>query len=73
MKSELEQILDTFAASGWDLIAIPSKAYLNKSETKQTLVDAIQRADAQCGDCGCEFDRLYKRCLDLLSENNQTA
>jgi sugar phosphate isomerase/epimerase len=62
---ELKVILEKFAESGWDLIAIPSKAYLNGNETKDNLIKAIEQADEECGNCGCEFDPLYKRCLEL--------
>ncbi|WP_243428233.1 hypothetical protein [Clostridium rhizosphaerae] len=54
-----------FAESGWDLIAIPSEAYLDGNGTKEDLISAIEQADKECGSCGCEFDPLYKRCLEL--------
>ena len=31
-----------------------------------TLAKAIQEADDKCGSCGCEWDKLYKRALELL-------
>jgi hypothetical protein len=62
---ELKEILERFVASGWDLIAIPAKAYLEGNGTKEALIKAIVQADQECGSCGCEFDPLYKRCLDL--------
>lgn len=62
---ELEVILEKFAGSGWDLIAIPAKAYLNGNGRKEDLIEAIEQADKECGNCGCEFDSLYKRCIEL--------
>lgn len=58
-------ILEKFAASGWYLIATPSTRYLNGDESKEVLIKAIEEADKECGNCGCEFDALYKRFLDL--------
>lgn len=63
---ELKLILNKFAASGWDLIAIPSKAYLDGNGTKEDLIKAVEQADQECGNCGCEFDPLYKKCLQLI-------
>lgn len=62
---ELKVILKKFAESGWDLIAIPSKAYLSGNGTKEKLIEAVEQADKECGSCGCEFDPLYKKCLEL--------
>jgi hypothetical protein len=62
---ELQAILDKFAQSGWDLIAIPSKAYLNGNGTREDLIRATEQADKECGSCGCEFDPLYRRCIEL--------
>lgn len=62
---ELKVILEKFAESGWELISIPSKEYLKGNETKENLMKAIEQADKECGSCGCEFDPLYKRCLEL--------
>jgi len=64
---ELKSILRKFAESGWDLIAIPSEAYLDGNGKKEDLISAIEQADKECGSCGCEFDPLYKRCLELKS------
>lgn len=33
---------------------------------KDTLVLAIKQADKECGSCGCDFDPLYKRALELI-------
>ena len=64
---ELNIILEKFAESGWDLIAIPSKEYLDGNVTKEDLIKAIVQADKECGSCGCEFDPLYKKCIQLLA------
>lgn len=64
---ELKLILEKFAESGWNLIAIPSKEYLDGTVTKEDLIKAIVQADKECGSCGCEFDPLYKKCIQLLA------
>jgi hypothetical protein len=33
------------------------------------LIKAVDQADKECGSCGCEFDPLYKRALELLRHN----
>lgn len=43
-----------------------SKEYLNCEKNKDQLIEAIKLADKQCGSCGCKFDPLYKRALELL-------
>lgn len=67
---ELTHILEKFADSGWDLIAIPSKAWLKGKGDKDELTAAITQADKECGSCGCEYDPLYKRALQLINEKN---
>ena len=62
---ELKIILEKFAASGWELIAFPAKMYLQGDGTKEDLIAAIEQADRECGNCGCEFDPLYKRFFEL--------
>jgi hypothetical protein len=62
---ELKVILQKFAESGWDVIATPSSAYLDGSGTKEDLIKAIEQADQECGNCGCEFDSMYKKCIEL--------
>lgn len=62
---ELKAILVKFAESGWDLVAVPAKAWLEGKGDKEALVSAIEQADRECGSCGCEFDPLYKRALAL--------
>ncbi len=63
---ELKSIMEKFAASGWDLISVPAQQWLDGKDDKETLVSAIKRADKECGNCGCDFDPLYKRALELL-------
>ncbi len=64
-REELVQIITKFAESGWDLIDAPSKAWLEKKGDADQLISAIEQADKECGSCGCEFDPLYKRALQL--------
>ena len=64
--SELQSILEKLAASGWELIAVPSQAWLDGRGNKAALKRAIQQADRECGSCGCALDTLYKRALALL-------
>lgn len=63
---ELKSIMEKFAASGWDLIAVPAQQWLDGKFDKDALISAIQQADKECGSCGCELDALYKRALELL-------
>jgi hypothetical protein len=70
---ELVKIVTKFANSGWDLIDVPSKAWLvaingngSANNIKTELIKAVEQADKECGSCGCEFDPLYKRALELL-------
>ena len=70
---ELVVIIEKFAESGWDLIDGPAKVWLATVDEKEAdgavtskLIEAIEQADKECGSCGCEFDPLYKRALELL-------
>ena len=36
------------------------------SNATAELIKAVEQADKECGNCGCEFDPLYKRALELL-------
>ena len=42
---ELKAIMQKFAASGWDLIAVPAQEWLDGNSNKDTLVSAIEQAD----------------------------
>ena len=64
--NELKMIMEKFADSGWDLISIPVKEYLNGNKDTTELISAITQANEECGSCGCDFDPLYKRALELL-------
>lgn len=63
---ELKTIMTKFAESGWDLIAVPAKEWLDGDVDSDKLISAVKQADSECGSCGCEFDPLYKRALELL-------
>lgn len=63
---ELKAIMETFAVSGWELIAAPARAWLEGRTDRDALVAAIRQADRECGSCGCELDPLYKKALALL-------
>ena len=63
---ELKVIMEKFAASGWELIAVPARAWLEGCADRDALVAAIRQADRECGSCGCELDPLYKKALALL-------
>lgn len=63
---ELEAIMKKFAESGWELISEPAKQWLEGKENRDSLIAAVKQADKECGSCGCEFDPLYKRALELL-------
>lgn len=70
---ELIGIITKFAESGWNTIDIPSKAWLQIEDDnkiskakKLDLISAIEKAERECGNCGCEYDVLYQRALVLL-------
>ena len=71
-RDELVKIIKKFTESGWDLIELPSKSWLQKrnqediEKIEKELINAIETADKECGSCGCEYDDLYKRALILL-------
>ena len=63
---ELRAIMEKFAESGWELISVPAQQWLDGKADKDALVSAIRQADIECGSCGCEYDPLYKRALELI-------
>ena len=63
---ELKSIMEKFVVSGWDLISIPAKQWLDGNADKDTLVSAVKQADEECGNCGCDLAPLYKRALELI-------
>ena len=64
---ELTKIITKFAESGWDLIDEPSNAWLDSKKSNEEFLPVIVQADKECGSCGCEFDPLYKRAIELLN------
>lgn len=64
-REELVQVVTKFTESGWDLIATPSKAWLEGNGDSKELLAAIEQADKECGGCGCEYDALYKKALAM--------
>lgn len=65
-RKELEEILAKFVESSWDLIAVPSKTWLDGKGDVKELLAAVEQADKDCGSCGCEYDPLYKKAIRLL-------
>ncbi|MEG0456641.1 MAG: hypothetical protein RR549_00720 [Oscillospiraceae bacterium] len=63
----INEILEKFVLSGWDLISLPAQKYLEDKSNKEQLIKAVKQADEECGSCGCEFDELYK--IILKNEN----
>ena len=63
---ELRDTLEAFAASGWDELALPARQFLAGKPSAAALREAILRAQAVCGTCGCALDALYPRALVLL-------
>ena len=62
---ELRSILRRFADSEWELISAPANAYLSGEDCNDWLISAVEQANEECGDCGCEYDALYRRFLAL--------
>ena len=48
------------------MIAVPAQEWLGGKADKNALISAIKQADKECGSCGCDFDLVYKRALELL-------
>lgn len=63
---ELRLIMEKFVASGWELIAVPARQWLEGTADREALIAAVKQADKECGSCGCELDPLYKRALELI-------
>ena len=70
---ELVKIVVKFAESGWDILDEPSKKWLsvnNENGLTNTvtndLIEAVKQANKKCGNCGCDYDPLYKSVLELL-------
>ena len=65
---ELRGILERFEASGWELIALPARRWLEGQGDRRALSEAIREAERQCGGFGCSLDPLYRRALELLEQ-----
>ena len=63
---ELKSIMQKFSGSGYDVIAVAARKWLDGNEAREDLISAVRQADKECGSCGCELDPLYKRALELL-------
>ena len=63
---ELKAIMEKFAASGWDLISVPARRWLDGTADNEAVIPAIRQAERECGSCGCDLDPLYRRALELL-------
>jgi len=66
---ELVKIVEKFAECGWDVIDAPAKKWLaanGSADVTAELIAATQQASKDCGSCGCEFDPLYEKALELL-------
>lgn len=68
---ELKSIVEKFAASGWDLIAVPAQQWLDGKADEYSLIAAVKQADKECGSCGCDLDPLYKRALHILQNGGK--
>ena len=64
--NELKPIMEKFAASGWELIAAPARAWLEGRADHDALVAAIRQADQEGGSCGRALDPPDKRALARL-------
>jgi len=64
---ELTMIMTKFADCGWDLIDGPAEAWVSGSKSNADMMAIVVQANGECGNCGCEFDTLYKRAIELLS------
>lgn len=63
---ESKEMMEKFAASGWELLSLPALRWLKGNADGDESISAIMRADKECGNCGCEFDPLYKRAIELI-------
>jgi glutathione peroxidase-family protein len=66
LRIELKAITEKFAESGWELISVPAQQWLDGKADREVLIEALKQADRECGSCGCDFDPLYKRALELI-------
>ena len=71
--TELNEILTKFRDCGWDLIAGPAGDWLDGKGDYNVLLAAVKQADEECGSCGCDFDPLYRRVLEILDLAKKAA
>ncbi len=65
LNQKILQLVEEFANSGWTLIATPAQAWLRGENCNRILVAAVEQADRQCGNCGCELDQAYQNFLSI--------
>ncbi|HIS03277.1 MAG TPA: hypothetical protein IAA75_05140 [Candidatus Pullichristensenella avicola] len=63
---ELRIIIERFADCGWDDLAVPARRFLAGELRRTALREAVERARAACGNCGCALDALYPQALRRL-------
>ena len=63
---ELTEMMETFAASGWEKVALPARQWLQGTQNRAAVAAAIEEAGRLCDGCGCSLDPLYRRALSLL-------
>ena len=63
---ELLASSETFAASGWDELAVPAQQFLGRKASAAAQSEAVLRAQAACGTMRLRPRRLYPRALVLL-------
>ncbi|OGO87807.1 MAG: pyruvate:ferredoxin (flavodoxin) oxidoreductase [Clostridiales bacterium GWF2_36_10] len=71
-RAKLTEIIEKFATSGYDVIDEASKEWLAVKDdgeaskaASEKLIAAIEKANIECGRCGCEFDSLYRKALAM--------
>ncbi|MDL2287700.1 pyruvate:ferredoxin (flavodoxin) oxidoreductase, partial [Eubacteriales bacterium OttesenSCG-928-G02] len=71
-REKLVEIITTFANSEYDVINSASKEWLAtkddgklSKESSAKLIAAVEKANSECGSCGCEFDALYTQVLEM--------
>ncbi len=61
---ELREIMERFAATGWEPLATPAHEWLQgKRGNQEELEKGIHAAAKECGGCGCQLDPLYQKVL----------
>lgn len=65
---ELTIIIEKFAVSKWDFLATPASNWLVGKIDHDALLRVLLQAKEECGNCGCEFDSLYPKAIELLQK-----